>query len=177
MEAAELLAYKGARALFETLRAYPQRQFSISELARTAGLPFTTTWKLVQKFERAHVVDVSLIGKTRAVRHRDGPFATLLGDILRLSRSQQRLSLPALRRILKAKKGVSEAYLFGSVAQKSESLDSDVDVALLVKGRIDTSSMISSLHEKYGVKVVPLLFESKEEMDDFLKGKRKVKLV
>jgi len=176
MEAFELLSHKGARQMFATLRAYPRRQFSISELAKTAHLPFTTTWKLVQKFERAGVIEVSLIGKSRAVKYHPGPFSKLLAKMLSLSASPQALSMPELKRILKAKEGVSEAYLFGSVAQKKERLDSDVDVALLLKKRIDASSFMSSIYEKYGVKVVPLLFYSKEEFEDFLKGKKKVML-
>ncbi len=177
MEAFELLTYKGARALFETLRAYPKRQFSINELAKSAKLPFTTTWKLVQKFEMAQVIDVSLIGKSRAVRFKESPFSILITDMLKMSKSPQALSIPELKRILKAKEGIAQAYLFGSVAKGMEKLESDVDIALLVKKRIDTSSFMSGLYEKYGVKVVPITFDSKEEFEDFLKGKKKVKLV
>jgi predicted nucleotidyltransferase len=176
MEAIELLAHKGARRLFEVLRAYPRRQFTINELAGEAGLPFTTTWKLVQKFERASIVEVSVVGKNRAVRYRKSPFSGTIEGILRLNASYQSLSIPALKRILKAKPGVSEAYLFGSVARGQERLESDVDVALLLKRRIDVPSLISSIYEKYGVKVVPVTFDSKDEFDDFLSGKSKVRL-
>lgn len=177
MEAFELLTYKGARRLFETLRAYPQRQFTINELAKTAHLPFTTTWKLVQKFERAQIVDVALIGRSRAVRYDDGPFSQLILKILALSKSPQALSIPELKRILKVKKEISEAHLFGSVARNQEKLESDIDVALLTRKRIDASSFISSLYERYGVKVVPIAFDSRDELADFLKGKKKVRLV
>ena len=177
MEAFELLAYAGSRQLFETLRSFPKRQFTINELAKTAKLPFTTTWKLVQKFERAQIVDVTLIGKSRAVRYKESPFSQLILKILQLSRTPQALSIPELKRILKAKKGIAWAYLFGSVAKNTEKLESDVDVALLLKQKIDTSSLISALYEKYGVKVVPITFDSKEEFDDFLKDKKKVRLI
>jgi len=177
MEAFELLTYKGARQLFGTLRAYPQRQFSINELAKTAKLPFTTTWKLVQKFERASIVDVALVGKSRAVKYRKSPFSGVMESILQMSVSHQALSIPELKRLLRAKHGISLAYLFGSVASGQERLESDVDVALLLKRRIDTSSFMSGIYEKYGVKVVPIMFDSKDEVEDFLKGKKKVRLV
>ncbi|MFA6328623.1 MAG: nucleotidyltransferase domain-containing protein [Candidatus Micrarchaeia archaeon] len=177
MEAFELLTYKGARQLFGTLRAFPQRQFTINELAKTARLPFTTTWKLVQKFERASIVEVALVGKSRAVKYRKSPFSGVIEGILRLSVSHQALSIPALRRLLKAKTGISSAYLFGSVASGQERLESDVDVALLIKRKIDTSSFMSGIYEKYGVKVVPVMFDSKDEFNDFLDGKKKVRLV
>ena len=177
MEAFELLTYKGAKWLFETLRKYPRRQFTINELAKTAGIPFTTTWKLVQKFERAQIVNVTLVGKSRAVTYANSPFSQLVAKMLALSKSPQMLSIPELKRALKSKEGVAEAYLFGSVASKKEKLDSDVDVALLEKRKIDAPSIMSSLYEKYGVKLVPIEFDSKEEFDDFLKGKKKVRLV
>ena len=146
MEAIELLTYKGAVALFRTLREFPKRQFSINELSKTAGLPFTTTWKLVQKFERAQIVEVALIGKSRAVRYLDGPFSRLAAKILRLSASPQALSVPELKRLLKAKQGIAEAYLFGSVATKREKLESDIDIALLLKRDIDINSMVTHMH-------------------------------
>jgi len=177
MEAFELLTYKGAKQLFETLRKYPGRQFTINELAKTAGLPFTTTWKLVQKFERANIIELGLLGKSRAVKYRESPFSKLLADILKLSASPQALSLPELKRILRGKKAVRKAYLFGSVASKKEKLESDIDLALLLDQKMDLSSLMHDMYEKYGVKVVPLDFDSKDEFDDFLKGKKKVMLV
>jgi len=176
MDALEILTYAGARKLYETLRSSPQRQFSINELSRVSGLPFTTTWKLVQKFEKADVVDVALIGRSRAVRYKAGPFSKLLGDIVRLSVSPQALSIAGLKRALGSKKEVAEAYLFGSVASKSEKLGSDIDIALLLKRKIDLPSLISDMHEKYGVNVVPLPFDSKGELESFLEGKKAVRL-
>lgn len=176
MEAFELLTYKGAKPLFDTLRKYPARQFTINELAKSAGLPFTTTWKLVQKFQRADIIELGKLGKSRIVKCKDSPFSKRLADILKLSISPQALSLPELKRILKEKKAVREAYLFGSVASKKENLESDIDVALLLGQKIDTTGLICGMYEKYGVKVVPLEFDSKVEFDDFLKDKKKVKL-
>ncbi len=177
MEAFELLTYKGAKQLFETLRSYSGRQFTINELAKTAGLPFTSTWKLVQKFERAQIVNVTLVGKSRGVTYVDGPFSKLVAKMLSLSKSPQALSLPELKRVIKSKEGVAEGYLFGSVARNEEKLESDIDVALLLKRKIDANSLVYGMIDKYGVKVVPLTFDSKDEFDDFLKDKKKVRLV
>lgn len=177
MEAYELLAYKGAKDLFNTLTSFPNRQFSINELAKTAGIPFTSAWKLVQKFERAQVVDTVIIGKSRAVRYRDSPFSQILKSVADTSTSTQALSLKELKRILDGKKEIESAYLFGSVAKKAETLESDIDVALLLSKRMDVLSMMSSMQEKYGVKLVPLVFYSKDEFEDFLKGKEKVRLI
>ncbi|MFH0817634.1 MAG: nucleotidyltransferase domain-containing protein [Candidatus Micrarchaeota archaeon] len=177
MDAVELLSYAGARELFKTLCAYPKRQFTINELSKTAHLPFTTTWKLVQKFEPAQIIEVATIGKSRAVKYKESPYSKLVSDILKMSVSQQTLALPELKRILRTKEGIQEAYLFGSVALKKEKLESDIDIAMLTKNKIDASSLISTIYEKYGVKVVPLEFASKGEFEDFLRDKKKVRLV
>ena len=176
MEAFELLKYKGAKTLFETLQTSPNRQFSVNELAKVAGLPFTSVWKLVKKFEAAGVVETTLIGKSRAVRYNRNEFVKLLENVVRISRSQQRLSLRELKATLKNKKQVKSAYLFGSVAEGKEGLESDVDVAILVKKAFDIHPLISEMHEKYGVKLVPLTFQDKDEFYDFLDGKKKVLL-
>jgi len=177
MEAFEILTYKGARTLFETLAAYPNRQFTINELAKTAHLPFTTVWKLVKKFELAGIIETTLIGKSRVVRYKEGKFSKLLAEILRLSVSPQRFSLKELKRVLKKKKQIKEAYLFGSVAKGSERLESDIDIALLLRKHFDIHSLLSEMYDKYCVRIVPLTFENNEEFEDFLKDKKKVKLV
>jgi len=177
LETLELLGYRGARQLFETLRRHPQRQFSINELSKTAHLPFTTTWKLVGKFELAQLLELVLIGKTKAVRFRKSPYSNLVLDILRKSASMQKLALPELKKTFKAKNEVTEAYVFGSVALGKEKLESDIDVALLIKRKMDLPSLISSIYDKYGVKLMPLVFYSRDEFEVFLKDKKKVKLV
>ncbi|MFH1107221.1 MAG: nucleotidyltransferase domain-containing protein [Candidatus Micrarchaeota archaeon] len=177
MDTLMLLSYAGAREVFATLRAYPKRQFTINELAKAAGVPFTTAWKIVAKFELAQLVEVAAIGRSRAVRCKESPYSRRVLEILRLSESHQALALSELKRILKAKKGVQKAYLFGSVALRKERLESDVDIALLVKGKVDLPSLMSAVYEKYGVKVMPLAFDVKHEFEDFLSDKKKVRLV
>jgi len=177
MEAFELLKYKGAKVLFETLVKFKGRQFTINELGKTAKLPFTTTWKLLRKFEASGIVDTHLIGKSRVVNYKENEFSKLLKKILKLSKSPQQLSLKELKRILKGKKQINAAYLFGSVAIGKEKLESDIDIALLINKTFDLNSLISKMYEKYNVKIIPLTFKDKDEFEDFLKDKKKVRLI
>ncbi len=176
MEAVELLAKTGARPLLETLQAYPRRQFSINELSKTSHVSFATAWNLVGQFEKAQFVDVKLIGKTRAVQYKESPFSRRAAEIMQLSTTPQRLSLDALKRALKAERGINEAYLFGSVATGKEKLESDIDVAILAQKAVDGTKLMSAMSDQYGVNVVPLVFRSKKEFDAFLSDKKKVKL-
>jgi len=177
MEAFELLKCKGAKVLFETLLRFRGRHFTINELSKTAKLPFTTTWKLVQKFEKANIIDIELIGRSRVIRYEESEFSNLLMEILRISISPQRLSIKDIRQILKKKGQVKSAYVFGSVALGGEKLESDVDVALLLKKNLDLHPLISGIHEKYRVNVVPLTFDDHDEFEDFLKDKKKVRII
>ena len=177
MEAFELLKYRGADQLFECLSGQPKRVFTINELSKVAGLPFTTTWKLVKKFEMAGIVETTLVGKARTVRYKESKFSNLIKNILRMSTSPQRLSLKELKKIIKSKKQIKQAYLFGSLAEGKEKLESDIDLALLIKKRMDLHPLISEMYKKYAVRVVPLIFDSAEEFKDFLKDKKKVRLI
>ena len=177
MEAFELLKYKGARRLFETLIRFRGRQFTINELAKTAALPFTTTWKILKKFEIAGIIETTLIGRSRIISYKENEFSKLLKEILKLSKSPQRLSLKELKRILRKKKQIKEAYLFGSVAIGKERLESDIDIGLLLRKHFDLHTLLSEMHEKYSVTIIPLTFDDKDEFEDFLKNKKKVKLI
>ena len=177
MEAVQLIAQKGARPMLETLQAYPRRQFSINELSKISHTPFSTAWNLVQKFERAQIVDVGLIGKTRTVQFNESPFSKLVLQILDMSTTLQRQSLAGLTKMLKANPAIKEAHLFGSVAANKEKLESDIDVAILAGRPLNVPFLMSTMREKYGVKVMPLEFKSKKEFDDFLSDKKTVKLV
>ena len=172
-----MLTYKGARELFETLLRFKGRQFTINELSKTAKLPFTTTWKLLKKFEMANVVQTKLIGKSRIIEYKEGEFSNLLKEILKISKSQQKLSLKEIKRILKKKKQIKQAYLFGSVAIGEETLESDIDIAMLRTKSFDLHPLLSEMHDKYGVNIIPLTFEDKDEFEDFLKDKKKVRLI
>ena len=96
--------------------------------------------------------------------------------MIRMSKSYQALSLPELKRILREKKRVQEAYLFGSVAIHKEKLESDIDVALLLDKPIDRTSFVSAMNDKYGVNIIPITFYSKDEFDGFLQEKKTVRL-
>ena len=82
-----------------------------------------------------------------------------------------------IKRILKRKKQIESAYLFGSVAIGKETLESDIDIAIFRTKSFDLHPLLSEMHDKYGVNIIPLTFEDKDEFEDFLKDKKKVRLV
>lgn len=176
METIELLARSGSRELFSTLQKFPKRDFSISELARTAGVPFASAWRIIRLWERAGVIETGKLGRSVVVRYHDSPYARSLAQILGASSSPQAFTVARLKRMLKRMKGVKGAYLFGSVARGEEKLSSDIDLAVLAGRGFDAEGLVFKVYEAYGTKVVPLEFGSEKELNEFLKGKGAVRL-
>ncbi len=176
METIELLARRGSRELFSALQRFPKRDFSISELARTAGVPFASAWRIVRLWECAGVVETGKLGRSVVVRYHDSPYARSLAGILGASSSPQAFTAARLKGMLGRMNGVREAYLFGSVARGEEKLSSDIDLAVLAGKGFDAEGLVFRVYEAYGTKLVPLKFGSERELKDFLKGKGAVRL-
>lgn len=176
MDFVRLLAGKGARELYLTLARFPRRQFTISELAKTAGVPFSTTWLLVRQWERAGMVDTGRVGRAVTVRFSGAEPARLALRLLHSGTSPQSLAVGWLRGRLAHERKVREAFLFGSVARGEERLESDIDVALLAGKGFKAELLAAEAEERFRAKLVPLPFSSRGEFKDFLKGKEAVRL-
>ena len=176
MDAIQLVKYAGSRKLLETLLKYPERRFTINELAKEAGVPFASAWRLVKKWEQAGIIDTGRMGKSVTVRLHKSEYLDSVSSLLKLSVSPQAFTARALRSLLAKEKKIREAYLFGSVASGDEKLSSDIDVALLVEKGFNTNDFTNDLvfnaYEKYGTKVVPLAFSRKTELDKFMSDKK-----
>ncbi len=177
MDAVHLLKYKGAKALLETLSAFPERVFTISELAKVAKVPFASAWRLVRKWEPAGIVQTGRVGASVTVKLNKSPYAERVVELMRLSVSPQQFTVEQLKEELKRVPGVKAAFLFGSVARKEEKLESDIDLAVLSDGRFDADALVFLAAEKWGAKVVPLVFAKKSGLDSFLEGKEHVRIV
>lgn len=171
METIQLIKYKGSRKLLETLVKYPNRQFTINELAKEAKVPFASAWRLVRKWEPAGMLETGKVGRSVTVRLRRSEYLDSVLSLLKMSMSPQAFTAHALRDLLAKDGGVREAYLFGSVAKGDEKLTSDIDIALLVEKDYDANSIVFGVYEKFGTKVVPITFHDKGEFEVFMAGK------
>lgn len=172
MEAIQLVKYNGSRQLLERLLKFPERRFTINELAREAGVPFASAWRLVKKWEPAGIIETGRVGKSVTVKLHKSEYLDLVVSLLKISVSPQLFTARALKEMLGKEKGVKEAYLFGSVARGEEKLSSDIDMALLVEKGYNANDLVFGVYEKYGTKVVPLAFSSKKEIEEFMADKK-----
>jgi predicted nucleotidyltransferase len=172
MEALHLIKYSGSRAMLQTLLKFPNRQFTINELAREAGVPFASAWRLVRRWEPAGLIETGRVGKSVTVRLHKSGYLDSVVSLLNTSASPQAFTARALKMALALEKKVKEAYLFGSVARGEETPSSDIDIALLAEKGFDANSLVFGAYEEYGTKVVPLAFTNKRELDAFMAGKK-----
>ena len=165
-----LLSRKGSGKLLSVLLKSPKRKFSMNELSKEAGLPFGSAWNILRDWERFRVIDMERIGNMNAVSLGSGPHLDGAKKLLELQSSPQRASLSLVGAELR-KKGVKEAFLFGSVAQGKEKPESDVDIALVSAKGFDAPAEAVRIYEKLAVKIVFMDFRNEKEMLAFLKGK------
>ena len=78
--------------------------------------------------------------------------------------------------VLKELNDVEAVYLFGSVAKGTEKLESDIDLAVLADKGFDADKLMFDTYDRYGTKVIPLLFHDKREFLAFLSDKEKVRI-
>lgn len=171
MDSLQLVKYSGSRKVLETLVKYPDRQFTISELARESGVPFASAWRMVQRWEPAGMLETRRVGKSITVRLHTSEYLDSILSILKISLSPQAFTARALTGMLAKERNVKEAYLFGSVALGNEKPESDIDVALLAGKGYHPNRLVFLVYEKYGTKVVPITFGKKKELDAFMSGK------
>ncbi len=176
MDAVNLIKYKGAKAVLEALQAYPKRLFTISELAKTAKVPFSSAWRLTRRWEPAGIIESGRIGNSVTIRLRQTPYAGKVVELARLSFSPQAHTAGQLKKILKKTPSVKAAYLFGSVATGKEKPESDIDLAIWAGRRFDADALAMRTLDEFGAKTVPLVFRSEKDLKAFLEGKEHVKL-
>lgn len=176
MEILDLFRYKCAKQVFNVLLEFPKREFTIRELAREANAPFSSVRRLVGLWEKTGIVELGKLGRNKVIRFHKSKFTDSASKILKLSVSPQRFTAEELKKIIKKEGKIKSAYLFGSTARQKETLSSDIDLALCASEDYNTSNLMFKIAKDYGTKVVPLSFKSKTELDDFLKGKDKVRL-
>lgn len=164
-----ILARRGRIALIRTLKSFPDRQFSINELARTAGVPTMTTWRAVEELKGAKIVKVRKIGNVRSVRITDD--ASIL-KTLRLveDTDPQKAAARGFADRVSDHHWAVECRLFGSVARGEHMLGEEVDIAVVFddreiseeEARSEAQKISEEIRGSTNVSVVPLCMSMKD---------------
>lgn len=162
-ETIRILARRGRIELLRTLRAYPDRDFTVNELARLSGIAPMTTWRAVAELKKAGFVRTRRIGNAIIVR------ITEDRDALRILRlvpetDPQRSAAKAFAQVLRELPWSRECRLFGSVSRGEHAPGDEVDVAVVyddsmvseLEARKTASEIAQKIKAETNVTIVPL---------------------
>jgi len=168
------------RRVLEVLLARPARRFTIRELAQEAGTPYSTTWRIVGDLESLGAIVTERVGTSRVLSpNQQAPVLQELQSLAGLQLSPHRLAAKEFAERLGSVPEVRRAILFGSVAKGSEVATSDVDIAIVLRGKDE--SLVDRIHEiaesvqdRTRMKIVPL-FVSEPELKSESRLARSIK--
>lgn len=152
-----------------TLKSFPDRDFSINELARVSGVPVMTTWRAVNELNRAKIVKVRKVGNVRSVRiTADAPVLRML-RLVEETDPQKGAAREFADRVSENEWAV-ECRLFGSIGRGEHIPGEEVDIAVVYdedaadKEAVEAvlSHIAKELLEETNVTVVPLSISTKD---------------
>lgn len=164
-----VLARKGRVEVIRTLRAFPDNDFSLNELARVAKLPTMTAWRGVRDLKAAGFVKTRRVGNSISVR--------MVEDrekmrILRLipETDPQRAAAERYARELGRNHWLIECRLFGSIGRGEHAPGEEVDIAVVYDDAMlsenEAKAVARAVAEEVkvgtNVAIAPLLVPEKE---------------
>lgn len=124
------------KEIAKTLLKYPNRTFTIRELAKETETPYTTTWRHIQQLDQTGIITTTKIGPSTTCRlNKKTPYIKELKKIAEIETSPQKTAAKEYAKKAKTLKEVEKIILFGSTAKKTEKPTSDVDIAVIVKDK------------------------------------------
>lgn len=163
------LARRGRVEIIRTLKSYPDRDFTINDLARKAQVPTMTAWRAVTDLKKAGFVRARKVGNSVIVK------VTEDKERLRILRmipdtDPQRVAALTYSKRLALHDWVSECRLFGSIGRGEHAPGDEVDVAIVYKddaiaeieARAKAKELADSLFAETNIAVVPLCVPERE---------------
>jgi predicted nucleotidyltransferase len=159
-----------AGALFTTtqqrvlgaLYGQPQRSFTVSELIASTSAGSGAVQRELAKLVASGLLTMQPVGNQK--RYQANPAAPIHDELVGIVQKTVGLAEP-LRVVLQplASK-ITAAFVFGSVAKRSDTATSDIDVMILSGklGYADTLTALADVEEKLGRKINPIIFSRAE---------------
>jgi DNA-binding Lrp family transcriptional regulator len=163
------LAKKGRIEAVRTLKAHHDREFTINELARTAGIPVMTAWRAVKELKKIGIVKTRKVGNATSV--------TLCDDKERLKALRlipdtdpNRTSARHYAKVLSVHDWLVDCRLFGNIGKGENSPGDEVDVAVVYdqdkvtehEARAAAADAAQKVREETNIVIVPLCIQLKE---------------
>ena len=163
------LAKKGRIEIIRTLKAFPEREFTINDLARTAKIPAMTTWRAVKELKKAGLIKTRKIGNAVSVTFTEDREKIRTIRLVPETDPQRSTALVFAKRLGQLD-WVEECRLFGSIGRGEHAPGDDVDVAVVFsegsiqeeRAREETSAIAAQLKAETNVSIVPLCISSRD---------------
>jgi len=168
-EVLRTLAKSGRIDLIRTLKAYPDRDFTVNELARTARVPTMTAWRAVKELKRAGLVKTRKVGNATSVKITDDRERLRTLRMIPETDPQRGAALDFASRLGESP-WLRECRLFGSIGRGEHSPGEEVDVAVVYDDQVVTepeakeaaSALAKSVMAETNVTIVPFTIALKE---------------
>jgi predicted nucleotidyltransferase len=156
------------RGVLRTLLSAPDAGLTIRQLAIRSGVPYASTWRLVEDLRRLGALRLEVVGPSRRVFVNAG--SSLLDDLGRIAAVEFAPHRDAARRfatLASRVHAVRTVILFGSVARGEETVGSDVDLAVVLDreeqaARAELDRLVGRVVEETGLPVVMTLLTRRE---------------
>ena len=163
------LAKKGRIEIIRTLKAFPERDFTINELARTANVPTMTAWRAAKELKEMGLVRTRKVGNAVSVKIAEDR------ELLRTLRmvpdtDPQRTAARSFAQALGGLPWVAECRLFGNIGRGEHAPGDEVDVAVIYEddaiqepeARSIAAQVADKIKAETNVTITPLCLAHKE---------------
>lgn len=156
--------------LFSLLFGQPDRSFYLTELVRLAAVGSGSVQRELMRLERTGLVTASSVGNQK--HYQANPGSPLFSELTGIVKKTVGLKQPLLDALEPIKQKIELAFVYGSVAKRTDTSSSDIDL-LIVSDELalaDVFSILSPLEDQIDRQISPTLYNSAEFSD-----KRKTK--
>ncbi|MDI6884057.1 MAG: nucleotidyltransferase domain-containing protein [Hadesarchaea archaeon] len=172
-----VLGSEKRRKIVRAMLNHPEKDWSVPELEKTTGAPHATVWRTVLDMENAKILRSRLLGKkTKLFNLIEGsPYLPALRLAVAAEVFPLREVAEEFAREASKLKGVGSCVLYGSVARGAATLESDIDVLVLVKKSVKAlkaqiTKIAGDVSHRTGRSIVPTVLPD-AEFDEMVKTK------
>jgi predicted nucleotidyltransferase len=170
------------KTILELFIKYPYREFTINEISHTSKTSYATTWRFVQKLDKAGIILTKTVGHSTVCKlNESSPFLKELERTLSKLTPQKAVIDDFVNKIKKVG-GIKKVILFGSVARDQEKLTSDIDIAVIMKRKEErieneVNNIVDHILQKSKMTIIPIFLteremkENKQFEEEVKKGK------
>jgi predicted nucleotidyltransferase len=172
-----ILGSEKRRKIARAILDYPERDWSVPELEKITGAPHATVWRTVLDMENSKILRSRLLGKkTKLFNLIEGsPYLPALKSAVSVEVFPLQEVAKEFAREVSKLGAVKSCVLYGSVARGAATLESDIDVLVLVKRLTKAlealiTKIAGDVSHRTGRSIVPIILPD-TKFDEMLKRK------